>query len=480
MRWNYNAYFPSIRDASLSSVLEEIVSSQKIPMDASALVFVGRDTRKSSPPLAKAVLDGVNAIAKAKATDYGVVSTPMLHYFVVCHNTNGEYGAPSEEGYYKKLAEAFQKFRGDASSNGNYSPEIFIDGANGVGADKMTALTSYLGDSLKTTVVNDGKQPGDELNAGCGADFVKVSQKSPRGLESSKGSRCASFDGDADRVMYFYNDAETGKFRMLDGDKIATLGRCTSYRKYKSSFLKVLISLVAGYLKELLSSAHIDLNLGLVQTAYANGSSTNYITQNLAVPVACVPTGVKHLHHKALDFDVGVYFEANGHGTVIFSDAAMEKIRSAARTSNSAAAQKLSHLVDVINQTVGDAISDMLLVECILHARGWSVADWVSAYTDLPNRQLKVRVADRTVITTTDAERQVVTPEGLQAKINETVKKFPSGRSFVRYGNNINFLPLLGITLASFFSTGRPARRTWSGSTQSPTLRTTQISWPMK
>lgn len=34
------------------------------------------------------------------------------------------------------------------------------------------------------------------------------------------------------------------------------------------------------------------------------------------VPVACVPTGVKHLHHKALDYDIGVYFEANGHGTV--------------------------------------------------------------------------------------------------------------------------------------------------------------------
>ena len=25
---------------------------------------------------------------------------------------------------------------------------------------------------------------------------------------------------------------------------------------------------------------------------------------------------MKHLHHKALDYDIGVYFEANGHGTV--------------------------------------------------------------------------------------------------------------------------------------------------------------------
>ena len=33
--------------------------------------------------------------------------------------------------------------------------------------------------------------------------------------------------------------------------------------------------------------------------------------------VSCVPTGVKHLHHEAQKCDIGVYFEANGHGTVI-------------------------------------------------------------------------------------------------------------------------------------------------------------------
>ena len=68
------------------------------------------------------------------------------------------------------------------------------------------------------------------------------------------------------------------------------------------------------------------------------------------VPVTCVPTGVKHLHHAALDFDIGVYFEANGHGTVVFSDKAMEAIKNTAAKSNSSEAQKLSALVDVINQ----------------------------------------------------------------------------------------------------------------------------------
>jgi phosphomannomutase len=49
--------------------------------------------------------------------------------------------------------------------------------------------------------------------------------------------------------------------------------------------------------------------------------------------VACVPTGVKHLHHKVVEYDIGIYFEANGHGTVIVSDLASKLIRSAAEDS---------------------------------------------------------------------------------------------------------------------------------------------------
>ena len=134
-----------------------------------------------------------------------------------------------------------------STSNGGYTPKLFVDGANGVGAGKLKAMLprEFLGDSLDLTIVNDGTADGDVLNHQCGADFVKVSfrfthlfahhtcaalhyfrqveQRSPKGLESVVGERCCSFDGDADRVMYFFNDGK--RFRMLDGDKIATLGK---------------------------------------------------------------------------------------------------------------------------------------------------------------------------------------------------------------------------------------------------------------
>lgn len=96
------------------------------------------------------------------------------------------------------------------------------------------------------------------------------------------------------------------------------------------------------------------------------------------MPVACTHTGVKHLHHKAMEFDVGIYFEANGHGTVVFSERAKETLQLAMedqRLSPEAreASRQLLSLTRLINQAVGDAISDMLLVEVVLLQRGVSL-----------------------------------------------------------------------------------------------------------
>nr|CAI5822153.1 unnamed protein product [Callosobruchus analis] len=96
------------------------------------------------------------------------------------------------------------------------------------------------------------------------------------------------------------------------------------------------------------------------------------------------------------------------------------------------ACEKLLSLIDLINETVGDAISVMLLVETILHARGWDIADWEACYKDLPNRLMKVSVKDRNVITTTDAERICQTPDGLQDEIDTLVTRYSKARSFVR------------------------------------------------
>jgi phosphoacetylglucosamine mutase len=293
------------------------------------------------------------------------------------------------------------------------------------------------------------------LNANCGADYVKTGQRAPPAVlaelaktadaSSAASRRACSIDGDADRVIYYYmtanggKEGSEGKFRLLDGDKIATLA--------------------AGFIGDLVRTAGLEgqIKLGVVQTAYANGSSTAYLKGVVSasvlelskvylltraarslppqnVPVKCVPTGVKHLHHAAERYDIGVYFEANGHGTVIFSPETLALLFShEPKTPNqSTALTTLQSLTRLINQAVGDAVSDLLFVEVILALKKWGPEDWDAVYEDLPNRLVKVNVKDRSVFKTEDAERRLIEPAGLQAKVDEKVRMFEKGRSFVR------------------------------------------------
>uniref|UniRef100_A0A8C1AQM4 Phosphoacetylglucosamine mutase n=1 Tax=Cyprinus carpio carpio TaxID=630221 RepID=A0A8C1AQM4_CYPCA len=402
----YATQLANAEQDSLLKELKDIIKKEDIDMSEPASVYVGKDTRPSSASLSQAVLDGVSSLG-GKTHDYGLVTTPQLHYMVCCCNTHGCYGSPTVEGYYQKLSQAFLQLTQNALNRTDDQKRLLVDGANGIGALKMREMEPFLRSELQVVLSNDGSS--GKLNHMCGADYVKVQQKAPQGMNMGVGERCCSFDGDADRIVYYYTDSK-GCFHLLDGDKIATL--------------------ISTYLKELLTQAGLNLQIAVVQTAYANGSSTRYLEDVMKVTVCCTKTGVKHLHHAAQEYDIGVYFEANGHGTVssLLNNAILQR-----QSPGKRAVKLLESTINLINQTVGDAISDMLVIEAVLAIRGMSAQDWDAIYTDLPNRQLKVTVcADRRVIDTTDAERRAVSPEGLQDTIDTLVKKYKSARSFVR------------------------------------------------
>lgn len=93
------------------------------------------------------------------------------------------------------------------------------------------------------------------------------------------------------------------------------------------------------------------------------------------------------MHHEAEKYDLGIYFEANGHGTVLFSDPLLARFESMSKSSEGAAATALARILaasQLINQAVGDAMSDALFVEAVLALKGWSVQDWDGMYSDLP------------------------------------------------------------------------------------------------
>lgn len=117
-------------------------------------------------------------------------------------------------------------------------------------------------------------------------------------------------DGDADRLVYFtVPSPNSNKIELVDGDKILSL-----FAVYIKEQLGILNSGVYANI----GNEH-ECRIGIVQTAYANGASTDYLKQQ-GLEVAVTATGVKYLHVKASQYDIGIYFEANGHGTIVFSE----------------------------------------------------------------------------------------------------------------------------------------------------------------
>lgn len=98
------------------------------------------------------------------------------------------------------------------------------------------------------------------------------------------------------------------KINLVDGDKILSLF---------AIFIKEQLTILERIDKT--AKSDYQPRLGIVQTAYANGASTKYLKQ-LGLEVIFTPTGVKYLHEKAAEYDIGIYFEANGHGTILFSE----------------------------------------------------------------------------------------------------------------------------------------------------------------
>ncbi len=495
MAWErYAVSLANAADNGLAAAAAEVAAAVSVDPAAwpaggpTPLVFVGYDNRPSSPALAELLVKGVLA-AGGKAVSYGtylcgviqinqcspfpshsmpptlpslfifagVLTTPTLHWLVGSYNASlSASGAtpvtpalPTVDAYFTTLATSFAacvsrcpRFTHDPASA---DAALHLDCAHGVGYPALARLTAAVAATGPTAAAvfapklyNGGEATGAdvgvELNNGCGADHVQKTRAFPRGLEApaaaavaaaAKGVslRFASLDGDADRLVYYLSDAR-GALVLIDGDRLSAM--------------------LCVFLQRLLAATGLaqSLRLGVVQTAYANSASTRFIEALGGVECAVACTGVKHLHHVALQFDIGVYFEANGHGTVLFSPKAQAAFTAAAAAAAAegdaalpearAAAEILAQLPLLVNPYIGDAASDLLLLELVQRFLPLTLPEAAFMYSDLATRMDKVVVPDRRVVTTADFERKCVTPAGLQEAIDAAVKDVPSGRSFVR------------------------------------------------
>ena len=386
-----------------------------------AVVVVGRDTRAHSRALSRRVLNGARALG-ARVEDVGVVTTPQLHHCVRTANGFQDLGAGPLYGYADRMVDAFAALLATAPfKTGRPDATLIVDCAGGVGALGLAAVKRRLDErNLGATLSLRAANVKAPLNEHCGAEHVQKQRLPPRHLArtdvGAPNVRGCSLDGDADRLVYWYH-ASSG-FEIVDGDKIAAL--------------------LAGFIADELKAAAPVLgpvSLGVVQTAYANGSAAAFLGTK-GVEVAFAKTGVKYVHHAAEAFDVGVYFEANGHGTVLFTDtlrARLAKLDSEPGTGGRArlAVARLHAAARLTNQAVGDAVADVLLVEAVLCLTSTSIVEWGALYAELPSRQLKQRVRSRALLQCNATETRLLEPMALQAKL-DTLAAAAAGRAFVR------------------------------------------------
>ena len=326
----------------LGAELAKVVAAEEVKSadEVKGLVLLGRDTRPHSVRLSDIALEGASVLGGG-VEDCGLLTTPQLHHLVRMRNgvaAGDELVGPaewgSEEGYYAMLAQAYAQLAvppagagegagaGAGAGAGERGP-LWVDCAFGVGAPKIAALApSLTAHGLALRVAN---APGEgELNKGCGAEHVQKGRVPPAGYEAPLAGceRACSVDGDADRIVFHYYtqpgapsssgdgdgagggagggaDASSGggggggggaggaapEWRLLDGDKIAAL--CASFVRDELATLQL----------------SPPLKLAVVQTAYANGASSRYLRETLGLHVPMAKTGVKFLHHVALEHD---------------------------------------------------------------------------------------------------------------------------------------------------------------------------------
>lgn len=395
--------------SELRSVLDKHFGSLEEPMH----VAVGRDTRPSGLDLLEAAMAGARKVG-AVIFDFGLVTTPEMHLNVLLQNkVPVQYTVDRlNKIYLEQMVSHFKNILNLTEEKEEDGRAIYVDASNGVGGIKVDALRPMVREAVGFDLIPFNNGDGI-LNLNCGADHVKTRNQEPlmENIPFIPYGHYAALDGDADRLVYFTFD-KGSNFVLLDGDRISALLALTCTK------LLGKINIPDGEATPI---------VGVIQTAYANGGSTSFIKE-LGVPVEFTCTGVKYLHEAAHHYDIGIYFEANGHGTLLFSEYLNELLKG----DESKEAKLLRELGELANQKVGDALADLFLVESCLLILGKGIAEWMSFYIDRPSCLCKVTVPDRNAISTTDADRRITSPFELQNDIDEILKVKSGARAFVR------------------------------------------------
>lgn len=371
--------------------------------DSNIALQIGYDSRKSSPYICELIVKGIRMVHPQfpiVITPY--ITTPHLHFIF------------SEQGRQISYVEYVRNVASLV-----YFPCI-LDCANGIGSKVMMEIKESMPQST-LTLINTNWEQYTSLNHNCSSDFVCTYKELPHPHEINAYTNPilrASLDGDADRVVFYYT--EMNALHILNGDYIAAL--------------------ILTYLSKTLSITEDDnaaqdppsLTIGFVYTGYTNSACVEYVKSlpfpsYVRVSCVCTATGVKHLHAEAEKYDVGVYFEQNGHGNVLFHKNHPQ----------------LTNIGCFFHPNIGDGVLDLFATLYILQVLNMTVQDWKKLYTEKHTKMSKIEVQDKNIFICNTNELELIEPAYVQDYIERLcASQQVLCRAFVRASGTENVVRL--------------------------------------
>ena len=344
-------------------------------------IFIGYDTRISSPLILSKIICGINNYGDIKIVNFGLCTTPEHHSLI----KNRQY-----KNNILDLMEYENNF------------ELIIDCANGVGTILFESLL-YTSDNVSWNsliLMNTDYENYELLNEKCGTDYYINNINNNFELDDGL---YASIDGDADRSIFF----------TISNNKINNM--------YDGDYLSLI------YLKYLVNYCNIpQTDICVVHTSYSNSGYVEYLKKNYdKINIRCSKTGVKNCDKIARnENDFGIYFESNGHGTFLNNK------------------NKYVELLNYSNNIVGDCFINIFLILCILGEMKMKFENFIFYKYKLSNYKM-YNVIDINNYINDEYETKLIKPLNIVEKIDELVKKYNLIRIFIRKSGTENVLRIL-------------------------------------
>ena len=441
-----------------------------------------RDTRESGLRIRDRIQIGIkNVLPEAQFIDVGYRTTPELHVLTMkyyspitelIHNPelhanftqvgdieiypDGRSSLTADTYYARYLKFLIRNYGIDLR-------DVVLDCANGVGAITMGEIVN---EGNCPIMINTHTDIGSALNDRCGSDYVEnnsdahlisitdseyfkelwydslesgidavthIMRKNSRGERQGKQNNLdldgndrilsiesrlfASFDGDADRIVFYYlrphnqrtlrpgiNDLD---IVVMNGDYIACL-----ILEY------VFESIRTDNHYEALES----ISIGIIHTAYSNGgfddAISGYSDPKIRVENKIVSIGVKNLLRETPNYDVAIYFESNGHGSIMVN--------------NHHGIQELIVLKRLFSQVIGDAIANLIGVKYILQRSHKTPSDMKALFKTRESRILKIPIDKNIKYDTNYDQTELREPKELASTYEKFIRDNLGIRTFVR------------------------------------------------